>query len=58
VFLSFPWDGDPDRLARDALTTLARPPAQWPAQWHGITDEAREGPPAIAGASWQRFVIG
>lgn len=54
IFLTFPWTGDPDTLARDVCDTLSRPTAQWPARWHGMPWELREQPPEIAGPAWTR----
>lgn len=58
VFVWFAWDGHtPKSLAAEVAETLQDPPATWDATWHGITPEARNLPPSIAGPNWTRHKI-
>jgi len=55
VFVRAPWDRErPDESAAAVRAVLAGPPARWPAQWHGVTADRQEIPPAYAGPSWRR----
>jgi hypothetical protein len=55
IWVYAPWDAQrPDESAAAARAMLAGPAADWPAQWHGVTWENREEPPAYAGQSWRR----
>jgi hypothetical protein len=53
IFLTFPWTGAPQELARHVCAVLAGPPGQWPARWHPVRSTLVH-PPAIAGPSWRR----
>jgi hypothetical protein len=55
IFVRAPWDGErPDESAAAVRAVIAGPAALWPAQWHGVTTDRRETPPAYAGPAWRR----
>jgi hypothetical protein len=57
IYLATPWHGRaPEDMAHEVCATLARPPQEWPATWHSISDTDTI-PPAVAGPSWQRAWI-